>query len=223
MKQPEKDMLWALEGYALQYQIPVATIVEAGACDGSDTLEILKRFSTAHAYAFEPNPDGARICEDRYRGHDRVTFEACAVGDTEGETTFHPVSGHDAERWGSSSVFPLLKPPPDGNPCVQTEIAVPIRRLDAWALAKGVEQIDLLWLDAEGYELNILRGAGELLASIGLIGTEFYITPRLKGQTLFADQWRFLHEKGFVLMYWQLADLSGVGNSIWLNPKRLRA
>ena len=42
--------------------------------------------------------------------------------------------------------------------------SVPLMRIDTFCLKKSIERIDLLKIDAQGYERYILNGAGDLLS-----------------------------------------------------------
>jgi hypothetical protein len=58
----------------------------------------------------------------------------------------------------------------------------------------------LLKLDVQGFELEALRGAERVLASVDTVLTECSFVPFYSGQALFDEVRDFLHERGFRLV-----------------------
>ena len=86
---------------------------------------------------------------------------------------------------------------------------IELTTLDAWAAEAGVRSVDFLKLDTQGSELDILRGAQQLLGSVRALEVEVELNPLYQGQPLFGDVDRFLREHGFVL--WRLGHLVHYG------------
>jgi FkbM family methyltransferase len=72
---------------------------------------------------------------------------------------------------------------------------VQTRRLDD--LQSLVGDVDCLKLDVQGAELDVLRGAPELLRGVTLVYTEVEFVPLYKNQPLFADVDASLRSQGF--------------------------
>ncbi len=75
-----------------------------------------------------------------------------------------------------------------------------LMRLDD-TLSIDVPQNSILWLDCEGSELNVLKGAEEFLKNIQVINVEITGRPRGKDWCKPIDVHKFLKERGFVQMY----------------------
>lgn len=86
---------------------------------------------------------------------------------------------------------------------------IELTTLDAWAAEAGVPRVDVIKLDAQGAELDILRGARQLLGSVRFLEIEVELNPIYRGQPLFGDVDRFLREHDFVL--WRLGHLVHYG------------
>ena len=86
---------------------------------------------------------------------------------------------------------------------------VELTTLDAWAAEAGIRSVDVLKLDTQGAELDILRGAQQLLGSVRALEVEVELNPIYRGQPLFGDVDRFLREQDFVL--WRLGHLVHYG------------
>jgi hypothetical protein len=75
--------------------------------------------------------------------------------------------------------------------------------LDEWSRQEGVAEVSFMKLDAQGSELDILRGGRGLLQSCVGVEVEVEFSPIYEGQPQFSDVDQFLREHGFVL--WRLS------------------
>ena len=135
--------------YALRERgIAPDQIVDVGANIGTSTLELLSAYPDATAVSIEPHPDNYRLLRQNVIANgleDRVRTVNVAVGDANG-TVQLVVS---ASNPGDHRV---------GSPAPGSKIDVPIRRLDELAQPDGAT---LLWIDVQGYEGHVFRGAGD--------------------------------------------------------------
>ncbi|MBF0391881.1 MAG: FkbM family methyltransferase [Alphaproteobacteria bacterium] len=107
----------------------------------------------------------------------------------------------------------LLEPDPDltaaypALDCARHVASLEIEAvtLAGWARDNGIGRIDHIKLDTQGTELEILEGAGDLLAGLRCVEIEVEFNPIYRDQPLFADIDRFLRRRGFVL--WKLSNL----------------
>ncbi len=79
-------------------------------------------------------------------------------------------------------------------------VPVPISRLDSvkHAALDGARSI-LLKVDTQGYEMQVLQGAEELLSRVAGLQLELSRTPLYEGQALFLDIIEWLAQRGFSL------------------------
>jgi FkbM family methyltransferase len=161
----------ALEARAVaDYLRPGMTVVDAGANVGFYTALAAERCGeSGRVIAYEPSPyANARLRTVVERNRLRqVTVVEAALGAAAGRGTLY------IERDANHS--PSLIPSSD----LADTIAVEVRSLDAEAKRLGLERIDLLKLDVEGFEAQVLEGAGELMRAgrIGAVLVELHGAP----------------------------------------------
>jgi FkbM family methyltransferase len=130
-----------------------AVFLDVGANVGIYTERILRERPTARAYLFEPVRSHFERCAQRFAGNPNVVVENCALGDGEGESTIwkpkHNPGGNviDAEIVARRKSIMDFKPEP-----------IHVRVFDAYAREKGIERVDFIKTDTEGYDYRVLRG-----------------------------------------------------------------
>jgi FkbM family methyltransferase len=164
--------LQAIPGVA--ERLPGTSIVEIGANIGSHTVEMLKRYGARSVVALEPDPGNCELLRQNVLLNglsDRVTLLALAVSDHDGAVHLElsPTNAGDhrvrvpAANGGGS----------EGG---RATIEVGAARFDS-LVARGVIDLDvtgLIWIDAQGHEAHILRGATHLLGSRTPIVMEYW-------------------------------------------------
>ncbi len=78
---------------------------------------------------------------------------------------------------------------------------VPTRRLTTFCRENGIAQIDLLKIDAQGFESRILNGAGDWLnpTTVRLVFLEVIFIDHYQGQATFDDIYGTLGRAGYKL------------------------
>lgn len=181
---------------------PYATVLDVGASRGQFALHARHRFPRADVLCFEPLPASqARI--RRVLG-DAVQLLPVAVGETEGTARMHVSAADD-----SSSLLPIGRLQQREFPGTHehSQLDVPVitlRPLLESHLARPV----LLKIDVQGFELGVLRGAGEALKSVDTIFVECSFVELYDGQALADEVIVYLAEMGF-----HLAGVFGVVTS----------
>ena len=157
--------MWLLEWLAQRLD-PAPVVFDVGANVGRYSLAVLKRLPGARLYAFEPS--SAFDTLERTLGRRAATFKI-ALGADEGDRTLY--SDEPGSELGSLYRRDLHRV---GVKFGETE-TVRVRRLDTLCAELDVGRVDFLKIDTEGGDLDILRGAGELLqgALVRVIQFEF--------------------------------------------------
>jgi FkbM family methyltransferase len=146
-------------------------------------------------------------CEALARRHAHVpgaVFPAVALGADDGSATLHVT-----EEPACSSLF---EPDVDfarrraGMKAFGVQHTEPVRTtpLAAWAERSAVTRFDVMKLDVQGAELDVLRGAGELVDPVRALDLEVAFHPVYRDQPLFSDVDRFLRAHGFLL--WRIGE-----------------
>lgn len=175
----------------------LTTVVDAGGRYGMHPT--WARFPGRLRYvSFEPDPaEAGRLAQLALSGFE---VHAMALGDRDGEaelsmTRHRGCSTIDRPR--EDSAWQRFRP---GELDTEIRLRVPITRLDRFAAEHGLRP-DFLKVDVEGAELEVLRGARDVLSGfvLGLRTTAFFhrIYER---QELFDGMYGYLHGLGFSLL-----------------------
>jgi FkbM family methyltransferase len=132
--------------------VPIRVVLDVGANVGAVAREYLRHFPTAQIHCFEPVPATFERLRANLKGFGRATLHREAVGTKVGSTKMFV---------GSNSLTnSLVKSSGHSN-----EIEVPVTTIDAFCSQHGIEAIDLLKVDAEGFDMEVLQGG------IGVLST----------------------------------------------------
>jgi FkbM family methyltransferase len=146
-------------------------IIEAGIGDGQDTLKFAKKFPLGFVYGLEPIETLFRIANKNTNEYSNIKIYREAL--TRDETASIDMHTFESKAHHSSSVleptghlenFPNIK--------FGKSISVPSISLDNFMTREGINQVDLLWLDLQGYEIEVLTGSVSRLKEIRVIHLE---------------------------------------------------
>jgi FkbM family methyltransferase len=145
-----------------------AVLVDVGANIGTHTVYAMRTGHFARAVAFEPEPRNARLLvmnlEANGLGASTVVIPK-AAGAQGGRAVLHLHPRNKGAHSLDSS------PSLDGQEAIEVQV---VRVDDALKdLGIAAEQVGLVWIDAEGYEPQVLNGLGELLEKRVPIAFEF--------------------------------------------------
>ncbi len=117
---------------------------------------------TKHVYGFEPHPDNIRLTQEQIslRRRTNITLSSLALGSEPGTLPLHVKRFHGHHSFGNTAASPTVE-----------IIEVEVGTIDQFCSTNGIERIDLLKIDVEGFEEDVLRGASSMLSnkSIGLV------------------------------------------------------
>ncbi len=166
-----KGWLWLrrrVDYVALNYSLHTATngelwlikqlpqnclVLDVGYNAGDYTKAVLQARPGARVIAFDPMRFALRCYQQLHASDSRVKFESVALSNESGEAEFH-----DYSNMCSSLAVRLGQDAHDA-----TSYRVPVLRLTDFAQSRGIAHIDFLKIDAEGYDLQVLEGASEML------------------------------------------------------------
>jgi FkbM family methyltransferase len=120
-------------------------------------------------HALEPNPAARVELERRLAGRPGLTVYPVAAGGEEGEADLRLVADQSG-RYTDPTQFASLAglPLPEGLVAAGT-VRVPVRRLDALVRERGLRAPSVVKVDAEGFDLDVLRGLGELRPALQIV------------------------------------------------------
>jgi FkbM family methyltransferase len=145
---------------------PGWTVIDAGANTGVYAVQQARR--GARVYAFEPNPD----CFRRLR-------KAVQANGLEGQVNaFHRALGAApgrAQLFLPAGVTTMGSLRPEWTPALcGPAVAVEVETLADVVSRHGIARVDLLKVDVEGFELDVLRGAGGALRLVERVVVEYH-------------------------------------------------
>jgi FkbM family methyltransferase len=186
----------------------IKTIFELGSRDLIDAIKLLNYFEKCKIYAFECNTDCLVECNKNYinleeKQKNRLFLIDNAVSIKNGEVKFYPFDLQKYNNMGSSSMFKIdfslrNKNDPDYNlPNPQKEIIVNGIRLDTFINNNNINNIDLLCIDLQGYELNALKSLGNELYKVKYIITECSIVTTYTEGASFKELNEYLSKYNF--------------------------
>lgn len=175
-----------------------AVVVDVGANVGDFSECVLAFQPWARLYLVEPLEETHPELRRKFGEYAGVMLDSFALGSEEGEREFF-VSRYD-QASSFLEIGTALETGAYGLDFTRKEVRrVRIRRLEDYLRERSLERVDLLKLDVQGFELEVLRGAGDALSRIDWIYAEAQFQELYRGGPLFSEVFAFLFEKGFDL------------------------
>ena len=163
--------------------------IDVGANVGNWSHEFASRMpGIAHGIAFEPSPATAAELRVRLANYDGVEIVECAISDRSGDATFY------AEiNCGETSSLIHSHSQIDAKP-----LSVQVSTLDSEISKRKIKSVDLLKIDAEGFDFHVLRGSEDSLVNQKIDVIEFeYNSPWAESGATLAGAYAFLQAKGY--------------------------
>lgn len=180
----------------------IETIFDVGANIGQSARKFREAFPRANIYCFEPVRDPFQELQTTLRGDSHVQCFQVALGSTSGFGKIY-LTDH-------STTSSLVEPE---NSRGFEE--VPIDTIDSFCEAHALDRIDLLKVDAEGFDLEVLKGAASLLsaARVAFVLVEVGFHPGDTRHVLFDHAREFLMPHGFSVYGFYDQNLEWSGES----------
>lgn len=159
--------------------------IDVGAYSGEWTLSFRHLFPKARVLMVEPQPAQRERLQALAHVHSGVEFAPVLLG----PAAATGVTFYQAET-GSS----VLRDP--GN-AVAEPAALEMTTLDAVARGTPFERADFLKLDVQGYELEVLKGAEEVLRSVEAVMMEVNLIGVYEGAPLAHEAVAYMAARGF--------------------------
>src|SRR5205085_6726692 len=130
--------------------VPIRMIFDVGAHVGESARKFHHAFPEATIHSFEPVSRAFAQLRQNVADQPKTHCHQLALSDSEGTASIY-LTEH-------STTSSLVRPE-----YTTGEESVRVTTVDAFASAHGIDRIDLLKVDAEGHDLNVLRGAAAML------------------------------------------------------------
>jgi len=168
----------------------INVLVDAGARD--DTYFLTESHTEYHL--FEPDSINlAGLKENLKNVHKDINVKVndVGLGDKTGTYKFYDSEGRNGTFCPPVQIEGLECP---------SNISYNLIRLDDYAKENKIEHVDFLKIDVEGYELEVLKGAGDLLYNTNYVQFEYANTFQKVGITL-KEVCQHLHKFGLIHFY----------------------
>lgn len=191
-------------------------IIDCGAHIGNDSIE-LNRICNATVHAFEPVHEIFDRLQKNTARYKNIHCYRIALSDRSGRQHFF------VSRGGSDASSSLLEPKehlidhPDTS--FDLKIEVDTLTLDDWAAQHNIAKVDMLWLDMQGFEMNMLKESAVILPTVKVIHTEVSTKETYKAVNLYKDFSRFLKGKGFETLIEAIPAGADMGNVVFIKTK----
>jgi FkbM family methyltransferase len=199
----------SLELLELLRPLGVRVIYDIGANVGTWTLLAKSIFPNATVHSFEPLECHCDEFANRTRGITGLHLHRVALGSVPKQMDMYVPDRSDA-----SSLLSM------NNTCceryalsAEKHVPVIVDRLDDFARREALPNADLLKLDIQGFELEALHGAAQMLSHASALLTEVSFVTLYKGQCLFSDVVSFLGENGFLV--YAFGTGTALGKAAW--------
>jgi FkbM family methyltransferase len=169
-------------------------LFDVGANIGGTVKAMRSYFPAAQIHAFEPSPTTFSTLCRNCAADPQTKLMNCAVGSQAGVLALL-----ENERPQNSSFYAMG---PFCTGAVRGETQVEVVTIDQYCRTGGIERIDLLKSDTQGYELEVLKGAAEMIRAgrVKMIYLEMIFSDMYAGMPRFDELFRHLIDAGFELV-----------------------
>lgn len=195
---------------------PRPLLVDVGGNIGQTVKKFRKTFPAGRIHSLEPGAAAFEQLRRNTAGMADVTLWNRGVGAETGKLRFFENSDSDM-----SSFLPLSV---NGWGRVQREVEVDVVRLDDFARDNGIEFIDVLKSDTQGFEEAVFKGADEFLTQgrIGLVYFEAIVSDMYKSLPTLDGLFRHLFDRDYRLV--SVYDLNHQGDlASWMDALFIHA
>lgn len=172
--------------------IPSPKFIEVGIHQGEHTEEILGLLNKPIYVGFEPDPRNYIVCLEK-KLQDKILLFNFALSSAPGKGTLH-LSSREGENWCGSSSLKAPKEHLQHFPWCKfdetTEVVV--TTLDSVLTGLGILAPDFIWIDVQGNEFEVLKGATNILKGTKYLYFEYYENEMYEGQPKLNDILEYL-------------------------------
>lgn len=198
---------------------PITSVLQVGASGGQE-IPLFKSSGVTHAVMIEPLDYPFSILSANTRGIENYMPVQSAVGATDGEAVTFFVASNDGQ---SSSI---LKPAQhlSAFPSVAFNEKVTTNSFTLDTIARSVkvtnsnfpDQYDLIYIDVQGAELEVFKGASKCLLSSKYIFTEVGFGGGYENDVSYLRLTQYLDAFGYKLVSLNIDPTHGYGDAFFM-------
>jgi len=193
------------------------TMFIIGAYRGEELERIFKTKKVSHITLFEPVPNNVNFLKKKKKKYkEKIKIVETAVSDFDGKILFNETS-----MLGNGSILKLSELAIQSYEIKQTE-SFDVAALKLETYCQSFQAPDILWIDVQGYEFNVLKGAESILNKVSLIFIEISIwEPTYEKGCIASELISYLKKFGFELTQLGTDFLNGTGNALFSKKKNV--
>lgn len=176
----------------------MSVIIDVGAHNGLAVAIPCSQDLSANVYAIEPNPRWAEHLKSYQRPNLHVF--CLAFAEVDGVLPFYVNRNDQTSSLLSATCNADWQRYQQDLERIET-INVPVKRLETFIREQQLAEIDLLKIDAQGADLQVLKGAGAALHSVRRIQLEVQLQPLYESSATKQQILDYLSDRGFVLAH----------------------
>jgi len=169
-------------------------LFDIGANVGQTVKDFKEVFNSATIHAFEPSPETFEILKQQTSNFKNIHLWNFGVAASIGELLFNEY------KLSNTSSFLNIHNGDDKN--LKKQTLVKTTTVDKFCDYNGIQKIDVLKIDTEGFELKVFKGAANSFSAcnIGLLFFEVRFSNSHSGMPTFSELWDFVLKNDFELV-----------------------
>jgi FkbM family methyltransferase len=218
----QDDLIYNLHKYLRVTNLEINRLIMIGAHMAYEVDQILINYPNCNVTLFEASPRYINLLKKRFNNNSKVEIFNEAVSDKETMLTFY-----ETNLEGSGSILPLSSSAFSEYKLAQAEkYEISSTTLDKHSENRGHlnEKIDCLWIDVQGAELMVLKGAEKILESnVKVVFLEVAASSSLYQNGARLDSiTSFLNDFNFQIISLGLDYKNATGNAFFIKKSILK-
>jgi FkbM family methyltransferase len=189
-------------------------IIDAGAHRGDDSIEFTEMLPLAEIHAFEPVPNIFNQLKENISAFPKISCYKLALSNRTGQMEMHISSG------GSDASSSLLAPRDHLTDHPDTffneKIVVDTITMDDWAERQKISKIDFLWLDMQGYELDVVKASPKIFKTVKAVHIEVSTKPTYENVPQYREVKEWMETQGFKVKVEEIPSGWDMGNVLFI-------
>ena len=198
---------------------PIKTIFDIGSRDLEEGIAFSNFYPNAQVYSIEANPEQKEICESKSKLYKNIHFHSTAFSSAVGSIDFYAVINEKVQKLpheteapnsniGGSSIYGhdesyvrSVEKEEGIFRCTEKKYTIPSITFDKFCADNQIKEIDAIWIDCQGADLEIFRSGLEILKNTKIIHTETQYKTMYKNQPLYPEVKSFFESIGFAEVF----------------------
>lgn len=178
----------------------IDTVIDVGANVGQFATAVRGLSPDVYIHSVEPNPVVYKTLAAKAASDKRMLAHGCALGRSRGKVMLNITAASDFSSCLSVNEFGTkrFKDSVEITSAVEVDLKTLDELMDSLSAEAAGARL-LLKLDTQGFDMEVLLGAAEVLKNVHVVVTEASLQPIYAGTKLFPEVLEFMATNGFAL------------------------